>query len=227
MSKKRVPSRTRRLQILENAGRIFAGQGLEGTRVKDIAEKCGINEALIFRYFGSKEDLYFESMKFFHGELGSEWEEIIAKSKSSIEAIKNVLLVRVQQAYLDKKLAAGSFNTVLSALTDERMFDLNLHLFHVAQDLIESLVRKCQIEGSIRKDLSPETVATILRSYPWFIYMTVMVGADNRLNQKMAEERFEELFAVLQPAKIVSKSAAAASKGKPSGSARSGTGRKG
>lgn len=49
----------RRQQILETATELFARQGFEGTTTRQIAERAGINEAIIFRHFSSKEDLYW------------------------------------------------------------------------------------------------------------------------------------------------------------------------
>lgn len=45
-------------QIIEAAIRLFAQKGFQGTKTKEIAEAAGINEALIFRDFQSKEKLY-------------------------------------------------------------------------------------------------------------------------------------------------------------------------
>jgi AcrR family transcriptional regulator len=45
-------------KILESAMKLFAGKGFSGTTTKEIAEKAGVNEALIFRYFSTKRDLY-------------------------------------------------------------------------------------------------------------------------------------------------------------------------
>ena len=47
----------KQLQILEIAETLFAAKGFEGTSVRDIAEKAGINVAMISYYFGSKEKL--------------------------------------------------------------------------------------------------------------------------------------------------------------------------
>ena len=49
----------RRQQILEVASGLFAGQGFNGTTTRHIAEAAGVNEALIFRHFPSKEELYW------------------------------------------------------------------------------------------------------------------------------------------------------------------------
>jgi len=55
----RFSSADRREQILEVATALFAQQGFQGTTTKVIAEKSGVTEALIFRHFPSKEDLYW------------------------------------------------------------------------------------------------------------------------------------------------------------------------
>ena len=55
----RVPAEDRRLQIIDVARELFASRGYEGTTTRELAEKIGINEALLFRHFPSKEDLYW------------------------------------------------------------------------------------------------------------------------------------------------------------------------
>ena len=44
--------------ILEAAERIFADEGLEGARTDAIAAAAGVNKALLYYYFRSKEELY-------------------------------------------------------------------------------------------------------------------------------------------------------------------------
>jgi AcrR family transcriptional regulator len=57
MSTERVKVSTRD-KILEAAMKLFADKGFSGTTTKEIAELAGVNEALIFRYFSTKRDLY-------------------------------------------------------------------------------------------------------------------------------------------------------------------------
>ena len=58
-SQTRYSSADRREQILEVATGLFAQQGYQGTTTKLIAEKSGVTEALIFRHFPGKEELYW------------------------------------------------------------------------------------------------------------------------------------------------------------------------
>jgi AcrR family transcriptional regulator len=48
----------RRLQILRVAVRLFSQHGFRGTTTKRIAEAAGVSEAMVFRHFATKEELY-------------------------------------------------------------------------------------------------------------------------------------------------------------------------
>ncbi|MFB6818986.1 TetR/AcrR family transcriptional regulator [Streptomyces sp. NPDC056347] len=49
-----------RRRLLEAARDLFAERGYEGTTVRSIAARAGVNQALLFRYFGSKRGLLTE-----------------------------------------------------------------------------------------------------------------------------------------------------------------------
>jgi TetR/AcrR family transcriptional regulator len=55
----RVSSSVRRQQILDVATRLFAESGYRGTTTREISLGVGINEALLFRHFPNKEELYW------------------------------------------------------------------------------------------------------------------------------------------------------------------------
>lgn len=55
----RLTGPDRRRQILDAACGLFARQGFSGATTRQIAEQAHITEALIFRHFPNKEDLYW------------------------------------------------------------------------------------------------------------------------------------------------------------------------
>ncbi len=55
----RLPAPDRKKQLLEIAMKLFSEQGFDGTTTREIAEAAGVNEALIFRHFRTKEDLFW------------------------------------------------------------------------------------------------------------------------------------------------------------------------
>jgi AcrR family transcriptional regulator len=54
----RMAGEERRLQILRIAVRLFSQHGFRGTTTKEIAHAAGVSEAMVFRHFANKEELY-------------------------------------------------------------------------------------------------------------------------------------------------------------------------
>lgn len=56
----RLSASDRRQTLLDAALDLFSRQGYQGTTTRQVAERAGITEALIFRHFENKEDLYWQ-----------------------------------------------------------------------------------------------------------------------------------------------------------------------
>ena len=54
----RMPGDKRREQILQTAFELFSRKGFSGTTTKDIAKAAGVSEAMVFKHFASKDELY-------------------------------------------------------------------------------------------------------------------------------------------------------------------------
>jgi AcrR family transcriptional regulator len=54
----RMAGEERRLQILCIAVRLFSQRGFRGTTTKEIAQAAGVSEAMVFRHFATKQELY-------------------------------------------------------------------------------------------------------------------------------------------------------------------------
>jgi AcrR family transcriptional regulator len=57
VSRRRDAAATR-AALLAAAAELFAERGFDRTTVRDIATAAGVNQALVFRYFGSKDELF-------------------------------------------------------------------------------------------------------------------------------------------------------------------------
>jgi len=58
-----------RARIVDAAREIFAEKGFSGARVKEIAQRAGVSQALIFYNFPDKESIFREILSKFEGEL--------------------------------------------------------------------------------------------------------------------------------------------------------------
>jgi TetR/AcrR family transcriptional regulator len=54
----RMPSGERKEQLIAVAMKLFARKGFRGTTTKEIAKAAGVNQAILFRHFASKDELY-------------------------------------------------------------------------------------------------------------------------------------------------------------------------
>jgi len=96
---KRIPAVQRHRQILAVAAELFARQGFHGTTTRQIAEQARVNEAILFRHFPQKEDLYWAVIEEKRREKsGREWlaEQLAAPAdeKTVLTAVAVGLLER-------------------------------------------------------------------------------------------------------------------------------------
>ena len=54
----RLPAEQRRLNLIDAAIDLFSRKGFSGTTTKEIAAAAGVTEAIVFRHFATKKDLY-------------------------------------------------------------------------------------------------------------------------------------------------------------------------
>src|ERR1022692_248921 len=88
----RLPASDRRLQLVETALDFFSRKGFGGTTTKEIAAAAGVTEAIIFRHFPTKQDLYNAVLDHHHdsGKLA----ECVAQWKSCMERNDDEGLIR-------------------------------------------------------------------------------------------------------------------------------------
>ena len=63
-TRKRMPALQRRQAILEASRPLFAQNGFRGTSVRDIARAANVSEALLYKHFASKEEIYEDVMDY-------------------------------------------------------------------------------------------------------------------------------------------------------------------
>jgi len=69
---KQLPRAERRAAIIHGAARAFASSGFADTSMEDVAAACGVTKLIVYRHFGSKEELYREILQQVFDRLGEE-----------------------------------------------------------------------------------------------------------------------------------------------------------
>ena len=86
-SKPRLPSDERRDCILDAAVRVFAERGFHGATTRELARAAGVSEALMFRHFPTKEDLYKALQSYCCQSKGTEKAEMMAGLENSTASL--------------------------------------------------------------------------------------------------------------------------------------------
>src|SRR6266853_6271418 len=154
----RYSAADRREQILEAATQLFARQGFQGTTTKQISEQTGVTEALIFRHFASKDELYWAVIerKIKAAAPGEHMRERLSAGGSDLEVLSGVATQILERRAKDQTL---SRLLLFSALENHRLS----HRFfstYVAEyyELMADFVRKRIAEKRFR-DVDPVLAA--------------------------------------------------------------------
>ena len=148
----RMAGEERREQILRVAVSLFSNHGFRGTTTKEIAQAAGVSEAMVFRHFATKEELYAAILdhKACKGSGSFEPEEMAA------EAIK-----RKDDRGVFESLALGALNhhdedpefqrlLLYSALEKHKLAQMFFDGFvRKVYDFLGGYIRQRQREGAL------------------------------------------------------------------------------
>lgn len=158
----RMKGDARREQILQTAVSLFSQRGFKGTTTKEIALAAGVSEAMVFRHFSTKSELYDAILgdKSCHDGIRFPWDE----NPLLQEALKNKddynVFFNIGINALVKQQADENFMRLLfySALEEHELADRFFNEF-VARlyEFIGDYIKERQTDGAMRK-INPRIV---------------------------------------------------------------------
>jgi AcrR family transcriptional regulator len=157
--------------LLRAAQELFTERGYERTTVRDIADRAGVNQALLFRYYGSKEDLFHVVLATESRVLVTESpaEQVLAKtlarmlSPDRVEAQESVWLAALRSSGHDsaadaiRKELSQDYVRALGSLTDAEDAELRVDLvlaWLVGLGTLRSVVRKEPLVSADPREVS-------------------------------------------------------------------------
>ena len=148
----RVSAEDRRRQILERATELFARQGYQGTTTRQIADRARVNEAIIFRHFPTKEDLYWAVLEH-HCSARDGLAELDARLRSG--ASDEEILNWIARQILGRDTVM--LRLLMFSALEHHKLSARFFKAHVAQyhDRLAEYVRQGIAAGRFRPDLDP------------------------------------------------------------------------
>lgn len=146
------PAEDSRQRILKAAIEEFTARGLDGARVDRIAEAAGVNKALLYYYFSSKENLFSEV-------IDEHFRSILPLIRQSFEETSDpeATLRQVAEVYAELSMRHPDFVRLLArelAQPDSKM------VTRAAQIMSESGVPE-QLLGLLRRGHADQSVRSI------------------------------------------------------------------
>jgi len=159
-----------REQILDAAESLFARKGLDATTIKDIGAAAGQNPALLYYYFGSKEELYRAVLQRVLSDMAARGGAAVDSAPAPADAIRAVVAAQME-------FVLGHPNAprlLVRELIDHEAREAEALLLQSAAALFERLcgvIAAGQRDGSFRGDLEPRFAA--ISTIAQVVYFTI------------------------------------------------------
>jgi AcrR family transcriptional regulator len=146
--------------LLRSAQALFGQQGFEGTTIREVGDRAGVDAALIARYFGSKADLYIAA-------VAAEDTEGAPSEYDGLEQMADVMVARA-----DRRGPGPILQAIVRSDTAPEIHMAALD--RVARRLVDPLVATTKEQGLDRPELRAQLAVSALfgislaRSLGWF-----------------------------------------------------------
>ena len=170
--------RDRRQQIIATAMELFGKKGFRGTTTRDLATEADVNEAIIFRHFKTKEELYSAIIEQKAGERDSYHEEL---ERLATVGDDEQFLEAVGRTFLEKHETDTTFMRLLlfSALEGHQLSDMFVSSMAERHPIANYIKRR--IGEGVFRQVDPQLAARALMGmFASFIMWQEIFGFKNK-----------------------------------------------
>jgi AcrR family transcriptional regulator len=150
----------RRKQILRVAIKLFSNLGFSGTTTKKIAQEAGVSEAMVFRHFATKRELYHAILDHKACEGASpnlcEWAGEAMAAKDDKQFFYQIIFSALNHHEKDPEFMRLLFHSALEGHELAEMFvEQNIVPMY---EFMSAYISQRQAEGAIRTDIEPRVI---------------------------------------------------------------------
>lgn len=191
-------SNDRAVQILDSAEQLLGEKGYDGVSIREVADLAGVNKALVFYYYKSKQGLFARVLERYY----QAHQEALASAFTKEQGTLRERIHRMIDAYVDfigsHQHAPRLVQNLLSRGDPEQLKHIQAQmagLFHWIEDAL--------------RDVTPKTGMLAARHFysdfsglvvNYFIFAPVLGGlwGEDPLSEKAIEERREHLHWIVE-----------------------------
>lgn len=175
--------------ILNAALQLFTDFGVQKVSIQEIAQKAQVSQVTIYNYFGSKDQLLYDTVHMFIHQRLEKFETIVDHQSMDFKD-------KIQQLITDKKEDLLHINTdfLQSVLADQPEIQELLTTFteNHTKPLLLKLMEQGRTTGYIHPDLSIETILFYVEMY--FQAFQAMSDRTQQTNPHFGEELLHLFF---------------------------------
>jgi TetR/AcrR family transcriptional repressor of nem operon len=160
------PREFNRDEVLERAMQVFWSKGYAATSMRDLTEAMGLSKSSLYDTFGSKHDLFLESIDFYRDNVTIQVRSVAELEKPAMQVIAAVL-GRAVDRILEPNGRRGCFLNncaVEIGPIDDKAAERLRAGFGVMEETFLRLVRRAQLEGAISPTRDALSLARYLTS---------------------------------------------------------------
>ena len=195
-ARRRLGATARRESILEVALAEFAAFGYDGTRVAQIASTVGVTEPVVFQNFGTKGELFAAVLERAAGQLAAHLDSLGREASSVVDLLRR-LLTPAHQDRMHRRGGLGVLFIEAAASSDPQLRRALQRAHARAAQAIARLLGRGQIEGSVRADVDPLSLAWLVLSQ---IHARQFRRAHGKSSPALEEDVLRSLLDALVPA---------------------------
>jgi len=146
-------------EILGKVVSLFHEKGYNATSMQDLVDVTGLNRSSIYNSFGSKKELYQESLTVYKKKAGKYLQKVLVHTSEPLEIIRKIFDTNPEDQ------ANGCFMgncTTEMANQDRQIKGFLVNNLQSMQELFKELVSMGQSQGSINKNRSAKEYAVFL-----------------------------------------------------------------
>jgi len=148
----RLPPEDRIAEIMVAARAVLAGKGYENFLPADVAARCGVSEATVYRYFPTKRDLLVRVAEDWFGELLSVEPEV-EQQHDVFQQLRHV--IRHSLAVVRKEPSLTRF-VLLELRADPTYRSMHIYMLNRRfTSTVSNVIKEAVLKGIFRTDVSP------------------------------------------------------------------------
>jgi AcrR family transcriptional regulator len=180
--RRRLPAEERRKQILKNAVRVFARSNYRAARVAEIAAEAEISEALLYKFFDSKQAIFLEILQHMSDRIVAAWQEEVDREEDALLAIRNMGITYFARMKKHPEELRVQFQAI-SEIADPQIAERLRRDHENYMRFIKKVIRKGIRQGSVREGVDVDMLGFLFNGGGILMNVMKLLSFERRFNE--------------------------------------------